>query len=356
MVKAAAKKPASNPLGPGLQPAIDDRLKEADLGLKSADIKLKEAELIEKRAWYRFLSAPLTPVLITAIAGFVVTQVTNSMQASANLALEREKSKGSLILKAWETGDPAVSLRNLQFLAKIQLIDDPTGVIGKLTPEDAPFLPRPGGPVVPVSASDMKVFFERYKQAFGTITQRTVDNLTQLFQDISKDVSAQDIRQVAYVLATIRFETANSFSTVTEMGTDASLEGKYGPDSPFGSALGNTSPGDGARYRGRGYLQITGRNNYQFMGSALNIDLVDHPELAVDPQIAYRITSLAMFDGRFTGKKLADYITADKADYYNARHVVGGLGHASDIADAAVKLEAILRETVGDQSAQASQP
>ena len=64
-----------------------------------------------------------------------------------------------------------------------------------------------------------------------------------------------------------------------------------------------------------------------------------------------------MFNGRLTGKKLADYINADKADYYNARHVVDGAGlsHASDIADAAVKLEAILRETVGDQSAQASQ-
>jgi len=278
-------------------------------------------------------------------------------QASANLAVEREKNRGSLILKAWETGDPAVSLRNLQFLAKIQLIDDPTGVIGKLTPQDAPFLPRPGGPVVPVKATDVAVFFERYERAFGTLTQSAMDNLTQLFQYLSKDASAQDVRQVAYVLATIRYETGNSFLPRTEMGTDASLEDRYGPASPVGPSLGNTSTGDGARYRGRGYLQVTGRNNYQFMGSALNIDLVGHPELAADPQTAYRITSLVMFNGRLTGKKLADYINADKADYYNARHVVDGAGlsHASDIADAAVKLEAILRETVGDQSAQASQ-
>ena len=221
MVKAAAKKPASEILGTGIQSAVDERLKEADLSLKNADIKLKEAEFGQKTAWYRFLSAPVTPVLITAIAGFVVTQVTNSMQATANLAVEREKNRGSLILKAWETGDPAVSLRNLQFLARIQLIDDPTGVIARLTPENAPFLPRPNGPVVPVSASDMAVFFERYGQAFGTTTQRTVVNLTQLFQYISKDESAQDIRRVAYVLATIRYETGNSFSPATERGTDA---------------------------------------------------------------------------------------------------------------------------------------
>ena len=64
-----------------------------------------------------------------------------------------------------------------------------------------------------------------------------------------------------------------------------------------------------------------------------------------------------MFQGSLTGNGLARYITADKADYLNARRVVnGGLGHAADIADAAIKFEAILRETVGDRSAQTSQP
>ena len=53
--------------------------------------------------------------------------------------------------------------------------------------------------------------------------------------------------------------------------------------------LGNNKPGDGERYHGRGYVQLTGRDNYRMAGEAIGVDLVNHPELAAKPDVAAKI-------------------------------------------------------------------
>lgn len=53
--------------------------------------------------------------------------------------------------------------------------------------------------------------------------------------------------------------------------------------------LGNKRPGDGERYHGRGFIQLTGRDNYRMAGQALGIDLLNHPELASKPEVAAQI-------------------------------------------------------------------
>lgn len=55
--------------------------------------------------------------------------------------------------------------------------------------------------------------------------------------------------------------------------------------------LGNTQPGDGSRYRGRGLLQITGRANYAKAGQALGLDLVGHPEILEERDMAALVSA-----------------------------------------------------------------
>ncbi|MBP0000165.1 MAG: C39 family peptidase [Cyanobacteria bacterium SID2] len=85
-------------------------------------------------------------------------------------------------------------------------------------------------------------------------------------------------------LATISVETAG-FRPINEWGGDDYFRQMYeGRDD-----LGNIYPGDGVRFHGRGFIQITGRANYHHYGEKLGVDLENNPELALDPDIASRI-------------------------------------------------------------------
>ena len=164
---------------------------------------------------------------------------------------------------------------------------------------------------------------------------------------LTRDAAFTHLRWAAYMLATTRWETGKACKPVPENG-DISYFDKYEPDTLLGQKLGNTLPGDGYLFRGRGYVQITGRGNYSDLGTDIGIDLVDNPDLALDPATAYHIMSYGMRNASFsdTGKGLGYYITDTSTDYVNARHTVNKMDDAPAIAEAATKFEAILRASL----------
>lgn len=89
----------------------------------------------------------------------------------------------------------------------------------------------------------------------------------------------------------------------TEVGAQLRPIGEYGGPAYFtqmyeGRAdLGNHQPGDGARYHGRGYIQLTGRANYRTYGESLGLPLEERPELALRPYVAARVLA-AYFEER----------------------------------------------------------
>ena len=67
---------------------------------------------------------------------------------------------------------------------------------------------------------------------------------------------------------------------------------RYEPPSTLAQRLGNTQKGDGFRYKGRGPIQITGRDNYKRYGELLGLDLVGNPQQAATPEVGFRIAAL----------------------------------------------------------------
>lgn len=182
-----------------------------------------------------------------------------------------------------------------------------------------------------------------YAKEFGALSPKRRVAFHSLIEMIAADPAWSDVRQIAYLLATIKHETADTYQPIIERGSRNYFD-KYNAGTRLGKALGNTEPGDGYRFRGRGFVQITGRANYRKLSSALPEDvlLVANPDLACDPAIAFQIATVGMQRGLFTGRRIGRYISAAKCDYVNARRVINGLDRAQLIANYANRFEQLL--------------
>lgn len=175
-------------------------------------------------------------------------------------------------------------------------------------------------------------FYAEVRDKFGPLSQPQVDG----FEVLLKTMAAWPVSWVAYGLATTWHETAKTMQPIKEHGGEAYFKRMYdieGARPDKARELGNLTPGDGARYAGRGYVQLTGKTNYARYG------LADAPDDAMKPDVAARILVDGMSKGVFTGKKLSDYLPGD---YRNARRIINGMDKANAIAAYALAFEGAL--------------
>jgi predicted chitinase len=164
----------------------------------------------------------------------------------------------------------------------------------------------------------------------------SIEQLQQMFPLAAKNIAAnwplvQDALELEGILtpecelaaaATIGVETAHTFAPIKEFGNTAYFTKHY----ENRADLGNTQPGDGAKFCGRGFVQITGRSNYENYGRKTNADLVTHPELALEPLVSAHI--LALFFKEHGVDK-----AANAGDWKQVRRRVnGGLNGYDDFA------------------------
>lgn len=162
--------------------------------------------------------------------------------------------------------------------------------------------------------------------------------------------------ELAYMFATARheayyFPSGEFFSSKPEVGSIAYFN-KYDPvlaatqeHRDRAMKNGNTQEGDGYKYRGRGLVHLTWKNNYRKAEDHFDIPFVTQPERAAEPEHSVPIMIWGMKEGIFTGKKLSHYINPNGVDYLEARRIINGTDQRQRIAGYAQKFEAILRKT-----------
>lgn len=106
-----------------------------------------------------------------------------------------------------------------------------------------------------------------------------------------EEFEINNLRRTSAFIAQLAHESGE-FNFMEEIWGPTPAQKRYEPPSDLARALGNTQPGDGKRFKGRGPIQLTGRANYQKFGDLLGVDLVGQPELAAAPELAFKTAGL----------------------------------------------------------------
>jgi len=173
---------------------------------------------------------------------------------------------------------------------------------------------------------DRKSYFDSVRASlFGSLTQQQVEGQEAILGEWELQVvdpPMTDLRFLAYMLATTYHECSAKMWPIEEIGK--------GEGQPYGKI----DPETGQAYYGRGYVQLTWRENYKRATTELGLkgdaDLEWHPEMALDPQIAADVMFLGMREGWF--RKSSDgrpqtlyrYFNNTTDDPFEAREIING--------------------------------
>lgn len=172
-----------------------------------------------------------------------------------------------------------------------------------------------------------KASFDYLRSVLGSLSQSQVDGLNFLVSKMKQ--AGFTYPEAAYALTTVHIECAGTFQPTKERGSEAYLKSKkYYP------------------FIGYGYVQITWEENYRKVGKLIGVDLIKHPEKALEPEIAAKILTGGMLNGWFTGvgfRRKRPVSRYNLHQYTQARNIINGTDRATEIAQFAMIFEKALR-------------
>jgi len=172
------------------------------------------------------------------------------------------------------------------------------------------------------SADGLTLSVPQLKAATGAALASAQRFLPYVVDVLNKYQINTPIRQLCF-LAQVGHESGGLFFT-EELADGRAYEGR--------KSLGNTQPGDGMRFKGRGLIQITGRNNYQALSKAFGVDFISHPELlggknapvCTPDQLKYSALSAGWFWNDRQLNNRADKMTLDASIQGDINNPVSG--------------------------------
>lgn len=188
--------------------------------------------------------------------------------------------------------------------------------------------------------TDPGAFFDEIREfkLFGpTFTQAEFEGTQAILNACAE--AKWGIGWTAYALATAYHETGGKMQPVKELGGIEYLTKNYditGNNPTRAREEGNTEPGDGVKYAGKGFVQLTWKNNYAKAEKALGVPLVDNPDKALETDVAAKIMIRGMSEGWFTGASLKKYIpegaAGNEIQFTECRRIINVQDKAQTIA------------------------
>lgn len=182
------------------------------------------------------------------------------------------------------------------------------------------------------------IFFSKAQELLGDLSLGQHIGFDTILDEWEKNYSHNDLRWLAYILATAYHETAFTMQPITEYGKGRTR--RYGMKI---KQSGGVYSMPNKLYYGRGFVQLTWYENYEKVGKLLGIPLLKNPELALSLPIATVIIIRGMIDGYFTARRLSQFFNEEKENWVGARKIVNGTDKGEEVANYARKFyEALL--------------
>lgn len=209
--------------------------------------------------------------------------------------------------------------------------------------DDAPVVPEP---LSETPQFDKAAFFTVLRS--GKLRHRKPSQVAGT-EAILDAMEGMPVSWCAYALATAWHETGYTMQPIKEWGGYNYFMRMYditGKRPHVARELGNTQEGDGARFAGRGYVQLTGRRNYALAQQKIGAGLLQSPDLAMRPDLAARIMREGMVGAWFTGRGFVHFLPnegpASSEQFRQARRIINGTDKAAKIAGEALAFQAAL--------------